>query len=41
VTIPHPDQVVGAEWAIVMPEAAAYRAESLRTKAGLFRPTPG
>jgi aspartyl-tRNA(Asn)/glutamyl-tRNA(Gln) amidotransferase subunit A len=38
VTIPYPDQVVGAEWAIVMPEAAAYHEESLRTKGELFRP---
>jgi aspartyl-tRNA(Asn)/glutamyl-tRNA(Gln) amidotransferase subunit A len=38
VTIPYPDQVLAAEWGIVMPEAAAYHEESLRTKADLFRP---
>ena len=38
VTIPYADQVLAAEWGIVMPEAAAYHEESLRTKADLYRP---
>jgi len=38
VSIPYADQVLAAEWGIVMPEAASYHEESLRTKAELFRP---
>ncbi|NEK86127.1 Asp-tRNA(Asn)/Glu-tRNA(Gln) amidotransferase GatCAB subunit A [Blastococcus saxobsidens] len=38
VTIPYPDQVLAVEWGIVLPEAAAYHRESLRTKAHLYRP---
>jgi aspartyl-tRNA(Asn)/glutamyl-tRNA(Gln) amidotransferase subunit A len=38
VTIPYPDQIMGAEWAIVLPEAAAYHQEMLRAKADLYRP---
>ena len=30
--------VLAVEWGIVMPEAAAYHRESLRTKAHLYRP---
>ncbi|MGY1749341.1 amidase [Modestobacter sp. SYSU DS0511] len=38
VEIPYPDQVMAAEWAIVLPEAAAYHQEMLREKADLYRP---
>ncbi|MBB3085195.1 amidase [Geodermatophilus sabuli] len=38
VTIPYPDQVLAAEWGIVLPEAAAYHQEALRTKGELYRP---
>jgi aspartyl-tRNA(Asn)/glutamyl-tRNA(Gln) amidotransferase subunit A len=38
VTIPHAEQILAAEWGIVLPEAAAYHQEALRTKAELFRP---
>jgi aspartyl-tRNA(Asn)/glutamyl-tRNA(Gln) amidotransferase subunit A len=38
VTIPYPEQVLAAEWGIVLPEAAAYHQEALRTKAELYRP---
>ena len=36
VTIPYPDQVLAAEWAILMPEASAYHQETLRSKAELY-----
>jgi aspartyl-tRNA(Asn)/glutamyl-tRNA(Gln) amidotransferase subunit A len=38
VSTPYPDQVIGAEWAIVMPEAAAYHQDALRASADLYRP---
>jgi aspartyl-tRNA(Asn)/glutamyl-tRNA(Gln) amidotransferase subunit A len=38
VTVPYPDQVIAAEWAIVMPEAAAYHQDALRGSADLYRP---
>ncbi|GAB3354082.1 amidase [Modestobacter lapidis] len=39
VTIPYPDQVLGTEWGIVLPEAAAYHQQSLRAGADLYLET--
>jgi aspartyl-tRNA(Asn)/glutamyl-tRNA(Gln) amidotransferase subunit A len=36
VTIPLPDQVLSTEWAIVLPEAAAYHQQSLRSRGDLY-----
>jgi aspartyl-tRNA(Asn)/glutamyl-tRNA(Gln) amidotransferase subunit A len=36
VTIPYPDQVLAAEWGILLPEASAYHQEMLRSKAHLY-----
>jgi aspartyl-tRNA(Asn)/glutamyl-tRNA(Gln) amidotransferase subunit A len=36
VSIPYPEQVLAAEWAILMPEASAYHQETLRSKAELY-----
>lgn len=38
VTIPYAEQILAAEWAILMPEASAYHQEMLRTKAELYTP---
>ncbi|CCG03404.1 amidase [Blastococcus saxobsidens] len=36
VSIPYADQVLAAEWAILMPEASAYHQDALREKAELY-----
>ena len=36
VTIPYADQVLPAEWAILLPEASAYHQETLRVKGDLY-----
>jgi aspartyl-tRNA(Asn)/glutamyl-tRNA(Gln) amidotransferase subunit A len=36
VTIPLPDQMLSTEWAIVLPEAAAYHQQSLRARGDLY-----
>lgn len=38
VEIPHPDQILGTEWAIMMSEASSYHQESLRRSADLYQP---
>lgn len=38
VTIPMPGQILGTEWAILMPEASAYHQQSLRRWAELYEP---
>ena len=36
VTIPYADQVLAAEWGILLPEASAYHQETLRAKGDLY-----
>jgi aspartyl-tRNA(Asn)/glutamyl-tRNA(Gln) amidotransferase subunit A len=37
-TIPHAEQILGTQWAILMPEAAAYHQETLRSSGDLHEP---
>ncbi len=36
VTIPHADEIISAEWAILLPEASAYHRQDLRAKGELY-----
>jgi aspartyl-tRNA(Asn)/glutamyl-tRNA(Gln) amidotransferase subunit A len=38
VTIPYADQILSAEWAIMLPEASAYHQRTLRSSAELYQP---
>jgi aspartyl-tRNA(Asn)/glutamyl-tRNA(Gln) amidotransferase subunit A len=38
VTIPYADQILSAEWAIMLPEASAYHQSTLRSSAELYQP---